>query len=82
MTSPHRIALNASLVLLILAVTLFALDRPQIAGPLLTLFFAATAFGVRGNEKLRGISFSLLIFAAVSLAMNFPHRSSAGAIST
>jgi BASS family bile acid:Na+ symporter len=39
---------------------------------LLTAFFALAAFGVRGTERLHGISFSLLIFAAVSLAMNFP----------
>src|SRR5690606_15228738 len=30
------------------------------------------AFAARGSEKLRGISFSLLILAAVTLAMNYP----------
>jgi bile acid:Na+ symporter, BASS family len=68
----HKTALNASLGLLVIAGALFAFDRPLIAGPLLTAFFALAAFGVRGTEKLRGISFSLLIFAAVSLAMNYP----------
>ena len=68
----HKTALNASLVLLVVAVALFVADRPLIAGPALTFFFALAAFGVRGSEKLRGISFSLLIFAAVSLAMNYP----------
>lgn len=68
----HRIASYLSLALLLVAAVLFAIDLPRIAGPLLTGFFALAAFGVRGNEKLRGISFSLLIFAAVSLAMNFP----------
>ena len=62
----------ASLALLVAAAALFAVDRPQIAGPVLTVFFAVAAFGVRGNEKLRGISFSLLIFAAVSFAMCYP----------
>src|SRR5690606_16935891 len=69
MTSLHRIALWASLALLAAAIALFALERPQIAGPVLVAFFAAMAFGVRGSEKLRGISFSLVIFAAVSFAM-------------
>jgi BASS family bile acid:Na+ symporter len=70
--SLHRTAVYGSLVLLASSVALFAFGVPRVAGPLLTGFFALAAFGVRGNEKLRGISFSLLIFAAVSLAMNFP----------
>jgi BASS family bile acid:Na+ symporter len=68
----HRFAKWASFALLLAAIALFAVDRPQIAGTVLVLFFAAAAFGVRDNEKLRGISFSLLIFAAVSFAMCWP----------
>jgi BASS family bile acid:Na+ symporter len=68
----HKTALDTSVLALVLSVVLFAIDRPVVAGPLLTMFFALASFGVRGNEKLRGISFSLLIFAAVSLAMNYP----------
>jgi BASS family bile acid:Na+ symporter len=68
----HRTASYASLILLVVAIALFAADEPRVAGPLLTAFFALAAYGVRGNEKLRGVSFSLLIFAAVSLAMNYP----------
>jgi BASS family bile acid:Na+ symporter len=51
---------------------LFAANRSAIAGPLLIALFGLAAYGVRGNEKLRGISFSLLIFAAVSFAMCYP----------
>jgi bile acid:Na+ symporter, BASS family len=72
MTSVHKTAVYASLALLFAAIVLFVVDRPQIAGPALTAFFALASYGVRGNEKLRGISFSLLIFAAVSLAMCYP----------
>jgi BASS family bile acid:Na+ symporter len=72
MTSLHRTSLLASLALLIVASILFAFGNPVVAGPLLTGCFALAAFGARGSEKLRGFSFSLLIFAAVSLAMNFP----------
>jgi hypothetical protein len=71
-TSLHKTALYASVGLLVVAIVIFAVGQPLIAGPLLTAFFGIAAFGVRGNEKLRGISFSLLIFAAVSLAMNYP----------
>jgi BASS family bile acid:Na+ symporter len=72
MTQLHRLALWVSLVLLVAAIALFAADRPQLAGPVLVVLFALAAYGVRGNEKLRGISFSLLIFAAVSFAMCWP----------
>ena len=72
MTPLHRFALWTSLALLAASVVLFAVDRPQIAGPALVVFFALAAYGVRGNEKLRGISFSLLIFAVVSFAMCWP----------
>jgi bile acid:Na+ symporter, BASS family len=72
MASMHKIALGSALALLIVAIVLFVLGHPAIAGPALTAFFALASIGVRGNEKLRGISFSLLIFAAVSLAMCYP----------
>jgi BASS family bile acid:Na+ symporter len=72
MTLLHRTALLVSAILFAAALVLFALDRPLLAGPLLTVFFAVAGFGVRGYEKLRGISFSLLIFAAVSFAMCYP----------
>jgi BASS family bile acid:Na+ symporter len=72
MTRLHRLALWASVVLVVVAIALFFADRPQIAGPVLVAFFALAAYGVRGNEKLRGISFSLLIFACVTFAMCWP----------
>jgi BASS family bile acid:Na+ symporter len=72
MTLLHRTALWISAILFAAAIALFAFDRPLLAGPLLTVFFAVAAFGVRGYERLRGISFSLLIFAAVSFAMCYP----------
>jgi BASS family bile acid:Na+ symporter len=62
----------AALALLLGAAALFAAGRPLLAGTTLTGFFAIAAFAVRGNEKLRGISFSLLIFAAVTFAMCYP----------
>jgi BASS family bile acid:Na+ symporter len=72
MASLHKTALYVALALLIAAIALLAADQPRIGGPLLPVAFALAAYGVRGSERLRGISFSLLIFAAVSLAMNYP----------
>jgi len=42
------------------------------SGWLLMLFFFFLALGFRGNEILRGYSFTIAIFAAVSLAMYYP----------
>jgi BASS family bile acid:Na+ symporter len=72
MTRLHHLALRASLVLLVAAIGLFVADQARIAGPVSVALFALAAYGVRGNEKLRGVSFSLLIFAAVSFAMCWP----------
>jgi BASS family bile acid:Na+ symporter len=72
MTRLHHLALRASLVLLVAAIGLFVADQARIAGPVSVALFAFAAYGVRGNEKLRGVSFSLLIFAAVSFAMCWP----------
>ncbi len=72
MTPLHRNALWTSLALLVAAAALFAASQPLAGGAALVAFFALAAFGVRGHEKLRGISFSLLIFAAVTFAMCWP----------
>ncbi|MEO8019569.1 MAG: bile acid:sodium symporter family protein [Pseudomonadota bacterium] len=72
MTPPHKLLLRLSLLLLVAAVVLFGIGRPLPAGCVLTACFLAAAIGVRANERLRGISYSLMIFAAVTFAMCFP----------
>ena len=72
MTSFHKLLLRLSLVLLVAAVVLFLTDHPTIGGSVLTAFFLVASVGVRGSHRLRGISYSLMIFAAVSLAMCYP----------
>lgn len=68
----HTLALRVAYALFAVTLVLFFVSLPAIAGPLLVVAFALAAYGVRGNEKLRGISFSLLIFAAVVFALCFP----------
>lgn len=68
----HTLALRVALVALVVSVGLFIASMPAVAGPLLVFTFALAAYGVRGSEKLRGISFSLLIFAAVVFALCYP----------
>lgn len=68
----HRFLLYLALVMLITAGILFLIDRPLLAGSALTACFLAASIGVRASERLRGISYSLMIFAAVTFAMCFP----------
>lgn len=42
------------------------------AGPLATAFFACLALAFRGHNSLRGFSFTMLIFGAVTLSLYYP----------
>ena len=58
---------------LLLAYLYFALQSAHHwAGWLLALFFTALAIAFRSNKLLKGFSFTVLILAAVSLAMYYP----------
>jgi BASS family bile acid:Na+ symporter len=72
MTSLEKLLLRLSPVLLGSAVVLFVIDSGLAGGLVLTAFFLAASIGVRGTERLRGISYSLMIFAAVTFAMCIP----------
>lgn len=56
------------LVFLILRIT----DSPAFSGIFLILGFVCSAVGVRGFQVVKGFSYSLWIFTAVTLAMYFP----------
>lgn len=64
----YSIAVICLLVYMILTIT----SRHQWAGWLLMLFFASLAVAFRGTKTLKGLSFTLIIFSAVSLAMYHP----------
>jgi BASS family bile acid:Na+ symporter len=71
-TSMHTHAQRLALATFAVALLLFAAGSAAIAGPLLVLAFVLAGYGVRGSEKLGGISFSLLIFAGVTFALCYP----------
>jgi len=56
---------------LIAAVIFLVIDQ-QGAGLLFTLFFLCLAIGFRAFEPLRGFSFTVIIFASVTVAMFYP----------
>lgn len=62
--------LAAGLLLVFIILTLIALHN--VAGWVLLFFFVSLAFGFRGSDKLKGLSFTLVIFGTVSLSLYHP----------
>ena len=68
----YKIALALGGLCLIAAIVLLSNGNISQAGPLIILFFLAMAIGFRGFSFLRGFSYSMIIFAAVTTALYFP----------
>ncbi|MGB5203606.1 MAG: bile acid:sodium symporter, partial [Eudoraea sp.] len=56
----------------ILALVLLILDDFNALGPVLILFFLSLALAIRSFDSLKGFSFTILIFAAVTASMFYP----------
>ncbi len=64
--------LIASLICLVITFIMFALGYGTETGLPLFLFFFLFALALRGSEKFKGFSFTILIFAAVTVSMYYP----------
>jgi bile acid:Na+ symporter, BASS family len=64
--------LGLSIVFFLITIYLFLMGQFSEAGPFMVLFFLFLAFGIRGTDRFKGLSFTVLIFAAVSLSMYYP----------
>ncbi len=62
--------LSALLALAIVIMITIGLERET--GPLVVLFFISLAIGFQGSSRLKGFSFTVLIFAAVSASLFYP----------
>ena len=67
-----RVAIILSVIFLLAFVITTFQERHAYAGWLLVLFFASVALFFRGYEKLKGYTFTIMIFAAVSASMYYP----------
>ena len=67
-----KLLLIAAAFLMMLAAFFWLTGKPQTSGPFLITGFIALAFGVRGFEAVKGFSYSLWIFTAVTVSMFFP----------
>jgi len=66
------VLLSASLVFLLGFIISLLLKKSQFTGPLLTLFFISLAISFHSNEKLKKFAYTIWIFAAVTVSMNYP----------
>jgi BASS family bile acid:Na+ symporter len=65
----YFIALSFLLIYIVLIVS----ARAETGGWFLMLFFISLALTFRTDPKLKGFTFTTMIFAAVSIAMHYPH---------
>lgn len=68
----YKISFGAAIICLITAIILFANGNGVSAGPLLIAFFILVAIGFRGVETLKGFTYTITIFAAVTTALYYP----------
>ena len=70
MLSKYLFALSG--LILILIISLYFSGNTAITGSTLILFFLILALAMRSTQNLKGFSFTILIFAAVSLSIFYP----------
>ena len=61
-----------SIFFFLVTIYLFFIGQGSQMGPSMVLFFLFLALGIRGTNRFKGLSFTVLIFAAVSLSMYYP----------
>lgn len=68
----YTVALGAAMVCLAAVLIMLMMGYRTEVGPLLMLFFILLAVGVRKFPAIRGFSYTISIFAAVTVAMFYP----------
>ncbi|WP_190809916.1 bile acid:sodium symporter family protein [Flagellimonas sp. S3867] len=72
MKKQYQILLIASLVCLLTTIVMLILGNGEQTGPFIVFFFLLLALAIRGHKKFKGFSFTVLVFAAVSVSMFYP----------
>jgi BASS family bile acid:Na+ symporter len=68
----YKLFLALAAVSLAIGITLVGSDHTQQAGPFLIAFFVCMAIGFRAYPALKGFSYTVTIFAAVTTALFYP----------
>jgi BASS family bile acid:Na+ symporter len=71
-TAIYKILLGLAGLAMLLFMLAYFTGGKHFLGPLLISFFIFLAFGVRGNPISKGFSYTIMIFAAVSVSMFYP----------
>ena len=67
-----KVALGLAAVALLAALAMVLIGNQAQAGPLFIIFFVALGIGFRGFAFTKGFAYTMMIFAAVTTALNFP----------
>lgn len=70
----YKIAFAVAAICLLTAIVFFINGNGSDAGPLLIAFFVCIAAGFRGYASLKGFTYTIMIFAAVTMAMYYPQH--------
>lgn len=68
----YKIAMAFALLLLLITAVLALTGNFSKAGPFLIAFFITLSFGVKGYQAVKGLSFTMWMFTAVTAAMFYP----------
>ncbi len=68
----HRLFLGGAFISLMVFIGFLIMGLSSKTGPYLSLFFILLAIGFQGIERLKGFSYAIWIFAAVTISMYFP----------
>lgn len=68
----YKILLGLAGLSAVLFIVAYLVGAKTSLGPLLISFFVFLAFGVRGNPISKGFSYTIMIFAAVTVSMFYP----------
>lgn len=72
MNKKYKFLLTISLICLVAALVMIAMGYGDQSGPAIIFFFLLLALAFRGYPRLKGFSFTILVFAAVSISMFYP----------
>lgn len=72
MKSGYKLLFAGAVLSLLAAGIMLALGQGAKTGPALVFFFLLLALAARGHASFKGFSFTILIFAAVTIAMFYP----------
>jgi BASS family bile acid:Na+ symporter len=70
--SIYKICLGAALISLLIALYFILSSGLAQAGPFMIAFFILMGIGFRGYDHLKGFTYSIMIFAAVTTALYYP----------